>query len=293
MAYHYPTCSKCGTQLRVPKIYRPTTITCPTCGYLTEFDSGTEQPGQRDIKGLGALVKRLYDKNASLLGFGDTGYQPNPNLASRLSNQEPTFNIIKYYGGGYIDRYFQAVAVMNNAGHTCTEINFCRLYKDSIDSICLTATLQGMGRELVSLSMLIFDQIRNIEQEFNNKKARATYDEILSINEEIRIKHKGLQAFAEEQFFKALLGQANTASNRKLIGCPFDCVASSQGKQIVNDNWSVASKEKEEDVSYIAYFEIHEGEPESSGYRPELAIVVVKTLAAQYGLNVPITEAPL
>ena len=210
---------------------------------------------------------------------------------SKSSQQDATFNIIK--NSDLADQYFQAVALMNNAGFKCTRITFSRegLYTELFR---LTASIQGQGLGIIlkNLTEFLTKENNRIEQEFQIK-SNSCYGvgTTARIYDETNEERKKFQGQVTDEFFKSVLKQADTASNRELIGSPFHCFWSSGGKFILDeDYWVVAPGE--EVVFYKSLFHVDPNEPKNKGYKSKYAVSALKILAAQYGLNVPITEVP-
>lgn len=225
MEYHYLICKKCGVTLRVPKNIGRLAISCPKCRYQFEFHSG------------------LKKTNESYARYGNTGFGPNPNPVSRLHTRDTTFNIIK--DDNIANQYFQSVSLMSRAGLHCTGITLkkeCPLY---VEMIRLSAELQGLGTILSVLTDRLTQENNRIEQEYrrkisgNNVAVKDVGQISMRAFNEANEERKRVQDIVDNEFFRAILGQANTASNRKLIGSPFR-FWSSGGKIILDEDfWMV------------------------------------------------------
>ncbi len=272
MEYHYVICKKCGVTLRVPKNIGLLAVSCPKCRYQFKFHSGPKQT------------------SASHAYYGNTGFRPNPNPASKLFGRNPTFDIIK--NDGIADRYVQAVALMNNVGFKCTGITISRdgSYQ-YVDFFRLTASIQGLAMTLKTFIEFLTKENDRIEREYQIKLSHSALNETVRIFNEATEERKRSQDFAEDEFFKNILKKADTVSNRELIGSPFHVFWSS-GENLVldEDYWVVAPGE--EAVFYKVGFMINPKDLKSKGYKLKRVVPALKMLAAQYGLNVPITEVP-
>lgn len=274
MEYHHIICKKCGVTLRVPKNIGRLAISCPKCRYQFEFHSGPKQA------------------SASHVRYGNVGFWPNPNPVSRSHTHDTTFNIIK--DDSIANQYFQSVALMSRAGLHCTGITLkkeCPLY---VEKIWLSAEIQGLGTILSALTGRLTRENNRIEQEYRRKTSgynAATEDTrqiFVRVSNEAREERKRVQDIVDIEFFKSILGQADTASNRELIGSPFHCFWSSGGEIILDEDFWVVAPGRVGLRKVMTHFVPKD--LKHMGYKSKRVIPAMKMLAAQYGLNVPITE---
>lgn len=203
---------------------------------------------------------------------------------------DATFNVIKSID--LADRYFRAVALINNAGFKCTGITFSR-EGTYTDIFRLTASLQGqeLSAILKKLTEFLMRENNRIEREFQIKSSSCYgVGTVARIYDETNEERKRLEDPVTNEFFKYILKQFDTDSNRELIGSPFHCFCSSGGKVVMDeDYWVVAPGGS---AFYKGSFLVSPNDPESKGYKSEYAVSALKMLAAQHRLNVPVTEVP-
>lgn len=277
MEYQFTPCKCCGATLRLPKIKGQLEVTCPKCKYNFRFYSSEAK--QRNLGFLGFLIAYWRVRKGE-----------QRSIISRRANA--TFNIIK----SRVDYYFRAVALIDSAtNHACNGISYHRECIGALDNFKFTARFEWMAGTLKYLAEFLTHENKRIEQEFRSK-TNGIYG---TSDAEIRARQRAwkdadkerqrLQDLVDDEFFKAVLGQFDTVSNRRLVGSPFHCFASSRGEYIIDGDWWVIVPGGEDVLYKGGILSVSMREPENRGYKTKHAVPALKKLMAQHGLNVPIT----